>query len=67
MPPRIDLEKCNGCGLCREVCSEDVFYGSTAKQVPQITYPEECWHCGACAVECPREAIRFYIPLPMRL
>ena len=67
MPPKIDSEKCDACGLCVEVCSEDVFFGSKAKETPKIAYPEECWHCGACFVECSRDAIRFYIPLPMRV
>jgi adenylylsulfate reductase, subunit B len=66
MPPKIDSEKCDACGRCVEVCSEDVFYGSTVKRHPVISYPEECWHCGACDVECPKDAIYFYIPLPMR-
>ena len=66
MPPVIDLEKCDACGLCVEVCSEDVFYGSKKDSPPHITYREECWHCGACEVECHRAAISFYIPIPMR-
>jgi len=67
MPPIIDPEKCDGCGLCVDVCSEDVFYDSKAKETIKITYPEECWYCGACTIECPRDAITLYIPLPMRL
>lgn len=66
MPPKIDTDKCNACGHCVDVCSEDVYYGSQPKENPVVTYPAECWHCGACAVECPRHAIRFYIPLYMR-
>ncbi|MBW1737390.1 MAG: ferredoxin family protein [Deltaproteobacteria bacterium] len=67
MPPIIDSQRCDGCGLCVEVCSEDVFHGSEPKTVPMVTYPDECWHCGACYVDCPKSAIRFRIPLPMRL
>jgi adenylylsulfate reductase, subunit B len=32
--------------------------------IPAITYPEECWHCNACVLECPENAVRLRIPLP---
>jgi adenylylsulfate reductase subunit B len=67
LPPKINTENCNACGHCADVCSEDVFYGSQTQKTPVVTYPAECWHCGACAVECPRNAICFYIPLYMRV
>jgi len=28
MPPRVDPGLCNGCGICVELCSEDVFFGT---------------------------------------
>jgi adenylylsulfate reductase subunit B len=34
---------------------------------PEVYYPEECFHCGACLVDCPEEAISYRIPLPMLL
>jgi adenylylsulfate reductase subunit B len=50
------------------MCSEDVFFGSKKKEVPRVTYPNECAHCNACVEECPVEgAIRLRIPLPMML
>jgi len=67
LPPKIKLEKCNACGHCVDLCSEDVFYKSQTKKTPVVTYPAECWHCGACAIECPQDAICFYIPLYMRV
>ncbi len=68
MPPIIDSAKCNGCNICASICPDDVFWGSKNKQVPVISYPEECWHCNACVLECPVEgAIRLRIPLPMSL
>lgn len=68
MPPIIDPNKCNGCGKCVDVCTEDVFYGSKPGEVPVITYPKECAHFNCCVFECPiPEAIRLRIPLPMML
>lgn len=66
MPPEINEEKCIACGKCADICSEDVFFGSVKKQVPVVKYPEECWHCNACVIDCPVEgAIKLRIPLPM--
>lgn len=76
MPPVIEKEGCTACGICIEVCPEDVFYGSekgkhliTEKgELPiKVTFPDECWHCAACVIDCPPQVIRLYIPLPMRL
>ncbi|MCL4312576.1 MAG: ferredoxin family protein [Actinobacteria bacterium] len=67
MPPEINDERCDGCGICVNVCPEDVFYGSAKRCIPTVTYPDECWHCNACVIECTRQAIHLYIPLPMRL
>ena len=66
MPPIIDEDKCNGCGTCVDICLQDVFFGSKEKEVPVVSYPEECWHCNACVLDCPIEgAIRLRIPLPL--
>ncbi len=67
MPPVIDEERCTACGICIEVCPEDVFYGSEKGGLPRVTHPDECWHCAACVLDCPTHVIRLYIPLPMRL
>ena len=65
MPPVIDKEKCNGCGKCVEICPMDVFFGSKEGKVPVLTFPEECWHEGACVDDCPVEgAIRLRLPIP---
>ena len=66
MPPIIDKNQCITCGICVNICPQDVFFGSKRKKVPKITYPEECWHCNACVLDCPKEgAIRLRIPSPM--
>ena len=65
MPPIIDDEKCTACGTCVDVCPQDVFFGSEEGEIPVVSYPEECWHCDACVLECPVEgAVTLRIPLP---
>lgn len=64
MPPIIDKKKCIDCGICADVCCMDVFKKSEdPKPVVYVRYPNECWHCRACAMDCPREAITMRYPL----
>ena len=64
MPPEINEDRCTVCGVCFDVCQSDVFFGSTDGEIPVVSYPEECWHCNACVLDCPAEAITLRIPLP---
>jgi adenylylsulfate reductase, subunit B len=61
MPPEIDYEKCTACGMCVDVCAEDVFFPHGAEKKegenPSVVYPEACFHCHLCAQACPVEAI----------
>ncbi len=63
MPPVIRKEKCSCCGTCVDICNYDVYFGSEDNKVPTVTYPEECWHCNACVLDCPENAISLRIPL----
>ncbi len=68
MPPGIDKDRCIKCGKCVDVCQMDVFFDSREGETPCVTYPEECWHCNACVLDCPVDgAIRLRIPFPMVL
>ena len=64
MPPVIDKEKCVNCGLCAQICCMDVIKKSedTTGEV-YVRYPNECWHCRACAIDCPKGAITMRYPL----
>jgi NAD-dependent dihydropyrimidine dehydrogenase PreA subunit len=33
-----------------------ILFDETTK-VPLVKYPDECWHCGSCRLDCPVEAI----------
>jgi len=68
MPPIINEEACIACGQCVDVCPMDVFFGSEDNEVPVVAYPEECWHCNACVLDCPVEgAVTLRIPLPLSI
>lgn len=68
MPPIIDEMKCVKCYRCVQICGLDVFGAQPrTNHVPQVQYPEECWHCRACVMDCPAEAITLRYPLPYLL
>ena len=52
---RLDEAACVGCGLCEIVCPHGVFYLDTQKA--RIHDLDGCMECGACAKNCPTEAI----------
>lgn len=56
--PVIFAEKCDGCGLCVEVCDKDALVVVNGKTT--FTGPVECDYCGECEAACPNEAINCY-------
>lgn len=67
MPPVIQTQKCIRCGTCASICVTDC-YGPVEKgQIPVVRYPDECWHCRACVMDCPADAISMYYPLPLSI
>jgi adenylylsulfate reductase subunit B len=63
MPP-VFKENCINCLKCVEICPGDVLRES--ETTPVVAYPDECWHCGACMMDCPVDAIKLNLPLWMR-
>ncbi len=56
MLPDIDLEKCNGCGLCAAPGHCECIEIVDKKAV--LVKPTECYSCAVCYFLCNREAIR---------
>jgi len=52
---KLDVEKCNGCGMCVIVCPHAVFV--IEERLARITDIDSCMECGACAGNCPEDAI----------
>ena len=67
MPPVIHADKCIRCETCTQICCMDVFGPAEQGTVPQVRWPEECWHCRACVMDCPTQAIELHYPLPMMM
>jgi adenylylsulfate reductase subunit B len=63
MPPVFN-KKCTKCFKCVEICPGDVL--REGKENPIVGYPDECWHCGACMMDCKFGAVRLNLPLWMR-
>jgi 2-oxoacid:acceptor oxidoreductase delta subunit (pyruvate/2-ketoisovalerate family) len=52
--PKVDVEKCNYCGLCYLYCTPQCLIDKGDHFEPNLEY---CKGCGICAKECPRKAI----------
>jgi len=59
---KVDWKKCNGDGVCVEVCPVSVFelqklseYPDSPKSVP--VREQDCIACMACVASCPTQAI----------
>lgn len=52
--PDIDLEKCNFCKKCAEICR---FRAIAVLGDTVLTFPELCHSCGGCTAICPEGAI----------
>lgn len=52
--PKVDAEKCTGCGECGKICRYSAIVCIKEKV---LTFPELCHGCGGCMLVCPVEAI----------
>lgn len=52
--PRINLDKCNYCGKCAEICAYNAIAVIKEKV---LVFKELCHGCGGCTLLCPEKAI----------
>lgn len=64
--PHIITSLCERAGLCVEVCPTDSIHAVEGNaDWPQFYIdPDSCIDCGACASECPHEAIFADLDIP---
>ncbi len=51
----VDMDKCNGCGGCVDVCPSGVYEMGDGKT--KVVAADECIECLACQDQCPEGAI----------
>jgi len=66
MPPIINAEKCIRCGTCASICNSHILSFKKG-EIPVVRFPDECWHCDSCILDCPADAIELRIPLTYML
>ncbi|MCC6957187.1 MAG: DUF169 domain-containing protein [Anaerolineales bacterium] len=56
----LDIERCNGCGLCEDFCPVNVFemIEVGGRLLPSVVRAEDCWACDTCVGQCPTGALR---------
>ncbi|MDP3564666.1 MAG: mercury methylation ferredoxin HgcB [Methanoregula sp.] len=52
---KLDPERCINCKRCTQVCPHGVFV--EGHEHVELAHPAACMECGACALNCPAQAI----------
>jgi len=55
----LDRERCAGVYRCWEVCPEACFERGERGGIVDLAHDERCVRCGACVVQCPKDALYF--------
>ena len=55
----LDLERCEGVYSCWEVCPEACFEKHEDRRQVELRHDDRCVRCGACIVQCPKDALFF--------
>ncbi len=60
--PKVDLQKCTGCGKCGELCQYSAIISLAEHNV--LTFEQLCHSCTGCWLICPENAIE---PAPLEI
>jgi NAD-dependent dihydropyrimidine dehydrogenase PreA subunit len=55
----LDEDRCEGVFRCWEVCPEACFEKLEEKRKVALAHDDRCIRCGACVVQCPKDALFF--------
>jgi NAD-dependent dihydropyrimidine dehydrogenase PreA subunit len=55
----LDEDRCEGVFRCWEVCPEACFEKLVEKRKVSLAHDDRCIRCGACVVQCPKDALFF--------
>lgn len=58
-------DNCIGCAICVDMCPGDVLEMNASHTKPVVVYPDECWYCGVCRLECSVDAVTYQFPIKM--
>ena len=55
----LDADRCEGVFRCWEVCPEACFEKQEEIRKVELAHDDRCIRCGACVVQCPKDALFF--------
>ena len=53
----LNADECVGCGICVDICPEDVVRYNQSEKKAYIAYPQDCIACLMCEWFCPVKCI----------
>lgn len=61
MPPKIELERCTGCGICVFHCGVNALALITEQSLEKAKLVDDCVDCFICEAVCPEKAIEIFV------